>query len=177
MIWVYLKGFMEFFFRKVREMFRGKRPGVRRTFTDKEMFILKESRLQVFSQWEELIGIFYTKLFSLDPDVKALFSSMDMQTQGPKIKKALFMMTEGFRRGSRGRAFILALGARHVGYKVEDHHYPILEEALMYTLKRGLEDKFSKEVEEVWKKAYRIAADNLMEASRLERERLSEKED
>lgn len=169
MIWVYLKGFF-------LERFRRKRRGVRRTFTGKELFILKESRLQMLSQWDEMVDIFYTKLFSLSPEAEALFSDMDLPSQGPKLKKALFMMTEGFRRGSRGRAFILALGARHVGYKVEDHHYPILEEALMYTLKRGLEDKFSEEVEEVWKKVYRIAADNMMEASRLERERQSKKE-
>eukprot|EP00977_Amphora_coffeiformis_P013903 scaffold3784_cov174-Amphora_coffeaeformis.AAC.8 len=42
------------------------------------------------------------------------------------------------------------LGARHASYKVEQHHYPIVGQALILTLEAALGDAFTVEVKKQW---------------------------
>jgi nitric oxide dioxygenase len=52
----------------------------------------------------------------------------------------------------------MELGARHAGYGVKDSHYKAVGEALIWTLERGLADKFTPEVERAWVRVYLLIA-------------------
>jgi nitric oxide dioxygenase len=53
---------------------------------------------------------------------------------------------------------VKALGARHSGYGVTDAHYEIVGEALLWTLERGLADRFTPDVRSAWAKVYGVLA-------------------
>ena len=53
---------------------------------------------------------------------------------------------------------VKALGARHAGYGVTTAHYAIVGEALLWTLERGLGDKFTPDVKSAWTKVYGVLA-------------------
>ena len=52
----------------------------------------------------------------------------------------------------------MALGGRHAGYGVKDYHYKTVGEALIWTLERGLADKFTPDVQRAWVRVYLLVA-------------------
>jgi len=53
------------------------------------------------------------------------------------------------------------LGARHASYDVKDVHYPIVGEALLYTLEKALGDAFTPEVKDAWVGVYGVITENM----------------
>ena len=52
-----------------------------------------------------------------------------------------------------------SLGARHKNYGVQAEHYPLVGEALIWTLEQGLGDVFTHDVRTAWTEAYGLLAD------------------
>ena len=46
------------------------------------------------------------------------------------------------------------LGARHVSYGVQDKHYDTVGKALLWTMRKGLGDAFTPDVEAAWSNTY-----------------------
>jgi nitric oxide dioxygenase len=61
---------------------------------------------------------------------------------------------------------VQALGARHAGYGVKDEHYGTVASALLYTLDKGLGDKFTSEVKDAWVEVYTILANTMKDAAK-----------
>jgi hemoglobin-like flavoprotein len=57
-----------------------------------------------------------------------------------------------------------ALGQRHAAYGVRDEHYATVGEALLWTLREGLGEAFSAEVEQAWSSAYAVLAATMKQA-------------
>jgi hypothetical protein len=53
------------------------------------------------------------------------------------------------------------MGARHAGYGVSDEDYGKVDDALLWTLHKGLGDEFTPEVEDAWIIAYTTSADTM----------------
>jgi hemoglobin-like flavoprotein len=64
------------------------------------------------------------------------------------------------------RPAINALGQRHGGYGVQDHHYDTVGAALIWTLEQGLGDAFTQEARESWTQVYTTLAGMMKAASR-----------
>ena len=62
-------------------------------------------------------------------------------------------------------AAIKQLGRRHTGYGVQDDHYYLVGEALLWSLAQTLGDAFTPEVEEAWAEAYSLLAGLMKEAA------------
>ena len=60
------------------------------------------------------------------------------------------------------------LGARHVGYGVQDSHYDTVGTALIWTLNKGLAEDFTPEVEAAWVEVYTLLASVMKEASKTQ---------
>jgi hemoglobin-like flavoprotein len=118
----------------------------------------------VQSSWARVMPIsdaaatlFYDRLFALDPSVKALFRS-DMREQKKKLMQTLAVAVDGLRNIPRLIPVLEELGARHAGYMVQDRHYDLVGQALLWTLREGLGDAFTPEVEAAWKRVYGLVA-------------------
>ncbi|MBN1206418.1 MAG: hypothetical protein JXB05_16020, partial [Myxococcaceae bacterium] len=57
------------------------------------------------------------------------------------------------------------LGVRHAGYMVQDHHYGLVGEALLWTLREGLGDAFNPETESAWREVYGVVASVMKKAA------------
>ncbi len=98
-------------------------------------------------------GLFYNRLFELDPSLRPMFRG-DMQEQGRKLMQMLAVAVAGLTRLDTLVPAVEALGRRHVGYGVRDEHYATVGAALLWTLGQGLGDAFTPEVEAAWATAY-----------------------
>ena len=57
------------------------------------------------------------------------------------------------------------LGKRHVGYGVQDTHYDVVGEALIWTLDKGLGEAFTPDVKEAWVETYGTLASVMKSAA------------
>jgi hemoglobin-like flavoprotein len=63
---------------------------------------------------------------------------------------------------------IEALGRRHAGYGVQEHHYATVAEALLWTLEQGLGNEFTTETKQAWVEAYGLLASTMQGGARAE---------
>jgi len=107
----------------------------------------------------EAVGeLFYQTLFEMAPSLpNTLFKNTNQKEQS----KALMVMIDGA-VGLLGVDSVKlidtlkALGERHAGYGVEDAHYPVVAQALIATLKKGLGDKLTPEATKAWVNTYAV---------------------
>jgi hemoglobin-like flavoprotein len=101
--------------------------------------------------------LFYDRLFALDPSVKALFKG-DMREQKKKLMQTLSVAVDGLRNPAKLVPVLENLGVRHAGYMVKDRHYDLVAQSLLWTLREGLGDAFTPEIETAWKRVYALVA-------------------
>lgn len=61
---------------------------------------------------------------------------------------------------------IAAMAYRHAGYGVKPHHYTLVGNALLWTLKQGLGREWTAELEDAWIACYTTLADLMMQAEK-----------
>lgn len=112
---------------------------------------------QTFDQVKPIAGVaaglFYNRLFELDPALRPMFRG-DMEEQGRKLMQMLSVAVAGLTRLDTLVPAVEALGRRHAGYGVKDEHYATVGAALLWTLGQGLGEAFTPEVEAAWATAY-----------------------
>ena len=102
---------------------------------------------------EAAATLFYDRLFKLDPSVKPLFKS-SMGAQKMKLMQTLSVAVDGLRDPGKLVPVLSDLGVRHAGYMVQEHHYDLVGEALLWTLQEGLGDEFTDETRQAWTAVY-----------------------
>lgn len=123
----------------------------------------------------EHIGLeFYLRLFTDSPELLQLFSFSDIDLsneaarndkrltrQGRVTMEHLDLAVSSLNNLGSIVPALKELGARHVMYKVEEHHYEPVGAALLKTLHNGLGERFTPEVREAWTQVYKIVADTM----------------
>lgn len=97
--------------------------------------------------------MFYDRLFEIAPQVKTLFPA-DMTEQRKKLMTTLAYVVGGLGDLTTVLPAASALAKKHVGYGVEPTHYPVVGEALLWTLEKGLGAGWTREVADAWSAAY-----------------------
>jgi hemoglobin-like flavoprotein len=109
--------------------------------------------------------LFYKRLFELDPRLRQMFPK-DMTAQRRKLMQALHFIVnhldwpdEEWQHNVTNQEDVflvtLALGRRHRHlYKVEDGHYEVVGNALLWALDQGMGEAFDVEVQESWAEAF-----------------------
>jgi hemoglobin-like flavoprotein len=124
---------------------------------------LLESSFQVVApRADEFVKAFYDELFDLYPEVKELFSHVDMASQRKKLVSALVLVMANLRHPDRLESALLDLGKKHQGYQVVTWHYSLVGEALINTFASFLGSQWSMELEEAWKTAYGVIAETML---------------
>lgn len=108
--------------------------------------------------------MFYSRLFELDPSLRALFTH-DMRAQGAKLMATLGLAVGSLDNPARIIPAVQNLGRKHVGYGVQPWHYEIVGRALLDTLATAFGEQFTPEVEEAWTAAYLLLAGVMQEAA------------
>ncbi len=97
--------------------------------------------------------MFYGRLFEIAPEVRPLFKG-DMAEQGRKLMATLAVVVRGLSDLPSILPAASALAKKHVSYGVKAAHYEPVGAALLWTLEKGLGDKWTPEVAAAWTEAY-----------------------
>jgi hemoglobin-like flavoprotein len=110
---------------------------------------VKESWSKVVPIADQAAVIFYERLFTLDPSLRALFKP-DMTEQRKLLMTMLGTAVGGLDCFDRIVPAVQALGQRHKGYGVTEANFATVGQALLWTLEQGLGDAFTPDVREAW---------------------------
>jgi nitric oxide dioxygenase len=121
--------------------------------TPDQIKLVQQSFTQVEPIADTAASIFYERLFEITPAVKPLFHG-DMAEQRRKLMATLATVVEGLADIEAVLPAASALAKRHVGYGVKPEHYDSVGAALLWTLERGLGERWTSELAAAWSAAY-----------------------
>lgn len=127
--------------------------------------LVRDSFAQVKPIATQAAGLFYQRLFEIDPSTPELFRHTDMAEQGAKLMATLGFVTAGLDRLDQLVPAAQGLARRHVGYGVTATQYDTVGEALLWTLEQGLGEAFTPAVKEAWIEAYAMLAGVMLAAA------------
>ena len=130
-----------------------------------EISLVKTSFQKVLPIAQQAAGLFYARLFELDPALRDLFHG-DMNEQGKKLMQMLSLAVNGLDRLDALAPAVRQLGMRHAGYHVKDQHYDTVGEALLWTLGKGLGPEFTDEMQAAWARTYWVLAETMKSGAR-----------
>lgn len=132
--------------------------------TTEQISLVKDSWAKVVPIADTAAGLFYGKLFQLDPALKPMFKG-DMKAQGEKLMKMISVAVDNLDSLDAIVPAVQALGVRHLDYGVKNSHYDTVGAALLWTLEQGLGDAFTTEVRKAWTDVYTLLATTMKEAA------------
>ncbi|MDM0113305.1 globin family protein [Variovorax sp. J22R133] len=121
--------------------------------TPHQIELVQSSFAKVVPISDHAAALFYTRLFELAPDVRALFKG-DMVEQGRKLMTMLGSVTRQLNNLDTLVPVAQKLAVRHVAYGAEPAHYAVVGAALIDTLDKGLGAEFTPDVRTAWETAY-----------------------
>jgi len=114
---------------------------------------------------EQAAGLFYGRLFEIDPSLRALFRG-DMEKQGQMLMQMIGVVVNSLTKLEAILPAVRNLGRRHAGYGVNEAHYDSVAGALLWTLEKGLGEDFTPEVKQAWTETYAILAGVMKDEAR-----------
>lgn len=126
--------------------------------------LVRESFAKISPNAEATAGVFYDRLFALDPSLRSLFKG-DIAEQGRKLMTMIGTAVANLHRLEAIVPTVQDLGRRHVGYGVEPTHYQTVAAALLWTLEQGLGDDFTSETRQAWVECYTTLASTMQQAA------------
>ena len=133
--------------------------------TPTEVGLIKASWAAVEPIADDAAGLFYGRLFELDPALQRLFRRTDMAAQRKVLMQTLAVVVKSLDRLEQIVPAVQALGRRHAGYGVRAEHYDTVGSALLWTLEQGLGEGFSPDVRAAWTQAYGTLATVMIDAA------------
>ena len=110
--------------------------------------------------------LFYTRLFAAQPQLRAMFRG-DMHAQGAALMRMIAAAVRQLDRPEVLMPLLRSLGVRHAGYGVHAAHYDMVGEALVATLREGLGEAFTPDVEDAWIAMYTVVSNTMQDAAAL----------
>jgi len=106
---------------------------------------------------DELMNVFYARLFAAAPTVRPLFPR-DMETQKKMLLSALVLLRQSLRNLDEIVPTLHDLGARHVAYGARPEYYPVVGAALIEAMAEIAGPDWSPEYEQAWSAAFDVVA-------------------
>jgi hemoglobin-like flavoprotein len=107
---------------------------------------------------DELMDVFYTRLFTVAPSVRPLFAGTDLKRQKAMLLAALVLLRRSLRDLDAVAPKLRDLGARHVRYGALPEHYPVVGEVLLASMAQVAGDAWNEGYEQAWAAAYGVVA-------------------
>lgn len=114
---------------------------------------------------EELVALFYDKLFEQHSGVQPLFAGSDPQEQQGKLLSALALVVANLRTPDVLVPALQELGRKHVAYGAEPAHYDAVGQVLLESMETIAGDLWNDELLAAWAEAYGIVSSVMIEAA------------
>jgi hemoglobin-like flavoprotein len=110
---------------------------------------------------DQAAALFYGRLFEIAPEVKPLFRG-DMADQGRKLMATLGVVVNSLGDLEAILPAASALAKRHVDYGVKAADYTPVGAALLWTLEKGLGERWTPQLAQAWGAAYALLSDYMI---------------
>jgi methyl-accepting chemotaxis protein len=120
---------------------------------------------------DELVDVFYTRLFEAAPAVEPLFARTDLRKQKAMLLATLVLLRKSLRDLDSITPKLQQLGARHVDYGARPEHYPVVAEVMLASMAEIAGEAWTQEVAAAWAGALGLVATAMLEGAE-EAERL-----
>jgi nitric oxide dioxygenase len=114
---------------------------------------------------EELVDLFYAKLFAAAPAVRPLFAHTDLRRQKAMLLGTLVLLRKSLRDLDAIVPKLRALGARHVAYGAEPEHYPVVGQALIESMADVGGAAWRPEYSAAWAAAFDVVAGAMLDGA------------
>lgn len=131
--------------------------------TPEQIDVVQRTWRAVLPVGDTAAELFYGKLFSLDPAIKALFRN-DMLDQGRNLTAMISVAVGALSKPERIALAVRQLGQRHAAYGVEPRHYDLVAVALLWALEKCLGEAFTDEARDAWQAVYAYLAKTMQES-------------
>jgi hemoglobin-like flavoprotein len=128
--------------------------------------LVQESFAQVEPISDVAADLFYSRLFTLDPSMRAMFPA-DLADQKKKLMAMLKLAVNSLNRLDELVPAVQALGQRHGTYGVTFDQYDTVGAALLWMLEQGLGAKFTPDVKAAWAAVYTLLANTMKQAAEI----------
>jgi NAD(P)H-flavin reductase len=125
---------------------------------------LRDSWRRVELLGDDAAAIFYSLLFTGDPQLRSMFPA-GMFEQRDKLLKALGHIVANVDDEETLASFAAQLGRDHRRFGVIAHHYNAVGRALLETLHRGLGREWTPQLAADWRAAYDVVAQIMIDAA------------
>ncbi|MBW7971447.1 globin family protein [Bradyrhizobium sp. BR 10289] len=129
--------------------------------TAEEIVRVRTSFDLVFPNANDAMTAFYDRIFELAPEIRPMFpADLSALKQDFISKLAVLVGSLDPATGLLGGADVL--GRNHQRYGARAEHYPVVGEALLWSLARGLGPNWTDELEQAWRKVYGVIAQRMI---------------
>jgi hemoglobin-like flavoprotein len=115
--------------------------------------LLALSFARVSANKDEAATIFYARLFTTAPHLRAMFKN-DLEAQKAKLMSSLAQIVDFYRVGVDPTSYLTRLGRGHKSYGAQRSHFDTVGDALIFTLAQVLGEDFTPEIRAAWIEAY-----------------------
>ena len=129
--------------------------------TERQILLVKNSWSYVVVNSEEAGLLFYKRLFEVAPSVEHMFTT-DKKEQARKLMNMVTLVVTKLQKLDDILNEVKNLAQRHGKYGAQPAHYKVVGECLLWTLAKGLGERWNKETEEAWIAAYTILSDAMI---------------
>lgn len=121
---------------------------------------MRESWAQVEPIADAAATLFYARLSTIDPALRARFPSLaESGAQADELMRDLTRIVQRLDRAEHLARASEALGGKLARWRLKARHRHAIREALLWTLQQGLGPRFTPAVRDAWEEAYdRVSA-------------------
>jgi hemoglobin-like flavoprotein len=132
---------------------------------DLDIDALENSFDHIALHGDELMDVFYERLFTAAPGVRPLFAGTDLKRQKGMLLAALVLLRRSLRDLDAVTPKLRDLGARHVRYGALPEHYPVVGEVLIASMAEVAGDAWTLEYELAWSEAFAVVAGAMLDGA------------
>jgi len=132
--------------------------------TNHQIQLVQSSFKLIEQDLESAAMMFYDRMFQLDPSLRHMFRNT-REEQAQKLSRVLRIVVNALSRIEQILPTVEELGRKHANYGVRQEHYASGGAALLWTLKAGLEDRFTPDVRDAWTSAYLFLSSTMQKAA------------
>lgn len=127
--------------------------------------ILEESFDLLAPRGEELVEIFYRRLFEAAPEVRPLFAGADPRNQRTKLLATLVLLRKSLRDLNAIAPKLRTLGALHVAYGARPEHYPVVADVMLESMAELAGEAWTLPVAAAWRQALNYVAGVMLDGA------------
>jgi hemoglobin-like flavoprotein len=130
-----------------------------------ELNTLETSFDLIAPRGEELVDVFYSRLFDAAPSVEPLFAHTDLRKQKSMLLATLVLLRKSLRDLEAITPKLRELGARHVAYGALPEHYPVVAEVMLDSMAEIADEAWTPEIAAAWAGALGLVAAAMLEGA------------